>query len=273
MGISTSAYYYKPRLSLEERQKQDADLRDKIEAIHIVFPRAGYRVIYHHFLRQGERINKKRILRVMKEYGLKPLLTKAFKTKTTDSNHDYKVYPNLMKDKVLTGINQAWGGDITYIRIATCFVYLAEIMDLFSRRIIGWAISKSLHRNICIEALKMAIDRRNPPPGCIHHTDQGVQYACNEYITILKDSHFEISMSAKGNPYDNAFLESFMKTFKYEEVHLNNYEIYEDVIERVPYFLEDVYNTKRLHSGLGYLPPEEFEDFLLKKDENECTKN
>ena len=150
--------------------------------------------------------------------------------------------------------------DLTYIRIQTCFIYLAVILDRYSRKVIGWAIAKRVDRGLCLEALKMALDERTPPKGCIHHSDQGVQYACKDYVKLLKDQGLRISMASKGNPYENAHAEAFFKTLKYEEVHLWNYERYEDVIERVPCFIEEIYNKRRLHSALGYVPPEEFEE-------------
>ena len=163
----------------------------------------------------------------------------------------------------VTNINQVWVSDITYIRIATCFVFLAVVMDVYSRKIIGWAISKSLKADFCVRALKMAIATRSPPKGCFHHSDQGIQYACHEYTGLLVENGFHISMSDRGNPYHNAFAETLMKTLKYEEVHLKEYETILDVIENLPKFMEDVYNCKRLHSSLGYLPPDEFERRLL----------
>lgn len=162
----------------------------------------------------------------------------------------------------MTGLNQVWVADITYIRIRTGFVFLAVILDVYSRRVIGWALSKRLDRTISLSALRMALRHRTPPPGVIHHSDRGEQYACEEYVEILKKTGFYISMSAKGNPYENAFAESFMKTLKHEEVHLWEYENFLDVVERVPFFIEEVYNRKRLHSGIGYVPPEEFEELL-----------
>ena len=257
-GISVSAYYYKPKVSAEEKARRDTELRDKIEKVQAEFSGYGYRRIKKHFDMRGEKINDKRIRRIMKEHGLMPEIKRAYKV-TTDSDHDHLIYPNVIKGMVPSGTDQIWVGDITYIKIATCFVYLAVILDMFSRKVIGWAISKSLHKSLSLEALKMAIEERKPNAGCIHHTDRGVQYACEEYTKLLLTNNFIISMSDKGNPYHNAFAESFMKTLKYEEVYLNDYETYIDVIERVSYFIEEVYNKKRLHSGIGYLSPNEFE--------------
>lgn len=203
----------------------------------------------------------------MREEGLFAIVHRAF-VRTTDSDHDFFIYPNRVKDKEVAGTNQVWVSDITYIRIATCFVYLAVILDLYSRKVIGWAISRRIGRNLCLEALRMALEARKPGFGCIHHSDRGVQYASQDYVGLLKTNGFEISMSAKGNPYDNTFAEFFFKTLKYEEVHLWNYETLADVIERVPYFIEEVYNKKRLHSSLGYLSPEMFENRMTDQNNN-----
>jgi transposase InsO family protein len=213
--------------------------------------------------REGLVVNWKRIRRVMREYGLLAEVKRAY-VATIDSNHDLPIHPNLLRGREVNGPNEVWVADITYIRITTCFVYLAVVLDLFSRKVVGWAISRSLHRDISLEALRMAISARNPPPGCIHHSDRGVQYACGEYVALLESAGLRVSMSRKGNPYDNAYAESFIKTLKYEEVHLWNYETYAEVIERVPYFIEEVYNKKRLHSSLGYLPPDEFEQRMME---------
>jgi putative transposase len=197
--------------------------------------------------------------RVQRKYQLFPIGWRTFKIATTDSNHNHRIYPNQLAEKILTGINQAWVADITYIRILKGFVFLAAILDRYSRKIIGWAISQRIDAELCVAALRIALEQRQPPPGCIHHSDRGVQYACAEYLTLLEQAQMQISMSRTANPYDNAHMESFFKTLKYEEVHLANYETYDDVIKRIPHFIEEVYNSKRLHSALGYLPPEEYE--------------
>ena len=198
----------------------------------------------------------------MKKFDLRPITWRRF-TKTTDSNHNLPIFRNLLKKRRVRAINQVWVADITYIRIQSGFVYLAAILDLYSRKVVGWAISKRIDTQLCLAALQMAIHRRSPR-GCIHHSDRGVQYASTDYVTLLKQHGLQISMSAKGNPYDNAFMESFNKTLKYEEVHLWNYETYSDVIDRLPFFIEEVYNRERLHSSIGYVPPTEFEDSVLK---------
>lgn len=262
--LSTSSYYYRPKVSRATRDQDDADLRGLIEELQGMFPKAGYRNVRKHLMRSGVVVNSKRIRRVMLKYSLHAQVRKRF-IRTTDSNHSYNVYPNLIEGKTITAINQVWVSDITYIRIATGFVFLAVIMDLFSRRIVGWAISKSLDREVALSALRMAISQRGLCEGLIHHSDRGVQYASDDYVDILNENKIQISMSRSGNPYDNAFAESFMKTLKNEEVYLWEYENFLDVVERIPFFIEEVYNRKRLHSGIGYLPPEEFEEML--KDE------
>jgi transposase InsO family protein len=265
IGLSTSSFYYRPKTSRAERARKDAQLRDEIEGLQAEQPTLGYRTVRENLLRKGQRINSKRIRRVMTEFGLAARIKRRF-IRTTDSRHGFRTYPNLIAGKEVTGINQVWVADITYIRILTGFVFLAVLMDLFSRRIVGWALSKSLDHSLTLEALKIALARRNPSAGMIHHSDHGVQYACTEYVETLTNRGIIISMAAKGNPYQNAFAESFFKTFKTEEVYLWEYESFVDVVERVPYFIEEVYNKKRLHSGIRYLPPEEFEEIL--KDEH-----
>jgi putative transposase len=271
MQISTSTYYRTPKRDPVERAKRDADLRDRIDAIHVDFPRCGYRPMRHYLNRQGITVSGRKLRALMKQYGLQALIKRAF-VKTTDSNHKLRVYPNLLPGLYVDGINQVWVADITYIRIKTGFVYLAVILDIYSRRIVGWAISPRIDGELTIAALKDAIQKRNPHRGTFHHTDRGVQYAYCEYVKILEEHGFHISMSAKGNPYDNAFAESLMKTLKYDEIYLWNYESWNDVLERLPNFIEEVYNKKRLHSGIGYLPPEEFERSLEGNLNNHATK-
>jgi transposase InsO family protein len=251
-----------------------------IEKIQVRQPRCGYRPMKWYLLREkGILVNHKKIRRIMNKYGLQAQIRRAF-TVTTNSEHGYKVYPNLLAKETSTNIDQIWVADITYIRILTGFVYLAVIMDIYSRRIVGWALSKKIDSELTVSALKDAIEKRKPPADCIHHSDRGIQYASNEYVNLLKENGFLISMSRKGNPYDNAFAESFMKTLKMEEVYLWEYENFNDVVERIPFFIEEVYNKKRLHSGIGYLPPAEFEDLIQngeyvinKISQSDCSKN
>ncbi len=259
-----SSYYYRPKIDPILRAKEEADIKGQIEAIHFDFPTYGYRRIHEQIIRStGEIINEKKIRRIMKKYDLRPVIKQSYKIATTDSNHVQPIHPNLIQGMMVNGIDQVWVADITYIRLETVFIFLSVIMDLYSRKIIGWAISRRLEKEICLRSLKMAINCRNPPCGVIHHSDRGVQYASNEYVELLFENKLHISMSDKGNPYDNAFCESLMKTLKYDEIHLKEYETITDVIENLPTFIEKVYNKKRLHSSLGYLPPEEFEAMIL----------
>jgi putative transposase len=259
MKISRSAYYYKP-------QKRDREaLVGEIEAIVVEFSGYGYRRVTKELKRRGTHINSKVIRRLMRERGLGCKQKKGFVVHTTDSNHPYPIYPNRVKDLIVTRLNQVWIADITYVRILRGFAYLAAILDKLSRKVIGYAVSRMINRALTLDALKMAVENRKPVPGCIHHSDRGVQYAAHEYVDYLKEHSFEISMSAKGNPYDNAMAESFMKTYKYEEVYLSDYEAFEDVCRNAARFIEDVYNAKRLHSSLGYVPPNEFEETWLRQ--------
>jgi transposase InsO family protein len=258
MNLASSSYYYRPQ-SDPERERQDGLLREQIERLQGEFPGYGYRRLGQQLRREGMAVNDKRIRRVQRKYQLFAIRWQSFKLATTDSDHGYKVYPHLLREKTVSAIDQAWVADITYIRILKGFVFVAAILDLYSRKAIGWALSRRIDAELCIEALKAALQTRKPAPGCIHHSDRGVQYACREYIALLQAAQMQISMSRTANPYDNAHMESFFKTLKYEEVHLANYETYQDVIARIPHFIEEVYNRKRLHSALGYVPPEEFE--------------
>jgi len=256
MGVARATYYKKPG---GKRLKADMELKGRIDEIHVDFPGYGYRRIKPELEADGGKFNWKRIRRVMRQYGLFPILPRAFRP-TTDSRHKFHRYENLLpKLAEITAPNTVWGSDITYIRIASGFVYLAVILDLYSRKVVGWSISKRIDAKLVVGALVQALIERKPPPGCIHHSDQGVQYACDEYVEVLEDNGFKPSMSRKGNPYDNAALESFMKTLKYEEVYLGDYETYEDVVEGLPRFIEAVYNKKRRHSSLGYMSPDDFE--------------
>lgn len=265
MALNPSVYYYRPKVSRVVRDQAEADLRDKIEQLQVEYSCYGHRTLKVQLCRHyGLVVNKKRLLRVMRTHNLFRQVKKRF-IATTDSNHKYPVYPNLIKGLEVTGINQVWVSDITYIRVLTGFVYLAVILDLFSRRVIGWALSKSIRHELTVAALHKAIEARNPGAGVIHHSDRGVQYACDDYVELLKEHGFQGSMSAPGNPYDNAFAESFMKTLKNEEVHLCEYESFTDVVEQIPRFIEAVYNQKRVHSGIQYLPPAEFEAILQDK--------
>jgi transposase InsO family protein len=237
MNLSLATYYADPKVSRAEQEEKDADLRDAIERVRVEFPRAGYRPLMHYLRRNGIEIGETRLRRVLEKFELQIRPTRKYVT-TTNSAHDCLVYPNHIKGMVIDGINQVWTADITYIRINNGFVYLAVILDLFSRKAIGYAISKRIDGQLAVDALKMAILRRKPPRGVIHHSDRGVQYLCDDYVNVLVESGFHISCSAKGNPYDNAWTESFMKTLKYEEVYMRDYETYLDVISNVSHFIE-----------------------------------
>ena len=268
MSLPRSTYYHHQKPHPKRREMEDLALKDLIDKVHSEFPTYGYRRLKRQLAREGHRVNEKRLRRVMRKFGLFPVVWKTFKVQTTQSDHDLPIFPNLLKDVVESGLNQVWVADLTYIHIGSGFVYLAAILDRFSRRVIGWALSERLDRGISLAALEMALENRNPPPGCIHHSDRGVQYACWEYVARLQEKGIQVSMSRTGNPYDNAFAESFFKTLKYEEVHLQNYESFKEVLEKLPKFIEEVYNRKRLHSGIGYLPPEEFEKNLTDPVQN-----
>lgn len=258
MALSQSTYYADPKVSRAEREELEADVRGKIEQIRCDMPGAGYRMLLPQLKRSGVGIGERRLRGILKKFSLQIRPKKRF-VKTTDSNHAHEVHPNLIEEMTITGPNQVWASDITYIRIRNGFVYLAVILDLFSRKVIGWQVSKRIDSELTLDALAMAISRRKPRRGVIHHSDRGVQYLCGDYTQFLKRNGFYISCSAKGNPYDNAWVESFMKTLKQNEVYMWEYETYLDVVDRVPRFIEEVYNKKRPHSSLGYLSPEEFE--------------
>jgi transposase InsO family protein len=266
MQLPKSSYYYKPKPKPTENR-----LMARIEDLCLQYPRYGYRRITRQLHREGDIVNHKRVARIMRENGWSCRPAKKKWVRTTDSKHGHRIYPNLVNDLKIDDINQVWVADITYIHILICFIYLAVIMDVFSRKVIGYALSRKIDTQLTLQALRMAIDARNQKPGCIHHSDRGVQYASTDYIKELNLYGFKISMSRKGNPYDNAYAESLIKTIKSEEVHMWEYRTIEDVQRRIPYFIEEVYNHKRLHSALGYRPPCEYEILMLNKDPNKTT--
>jgi len=268
MELARSSFYYQPKKPDPDIVKGDMDILDRIEAICLDFHGYGYRRVTQQLHDDGFQINHKKVLRLMRKSDLLCRIKRKW-VRTTNSNHGLPVYLNLVKGMPITGINQVWLADITYIRIRHGFVYLAAILDAFSRKVIGHAVSRSMDTNLVLEALRMAIANRKPGPGVIHHSDRGVQYASIEYTNVLKEHGFQVSMSGKGNPYDNATMESFFKTLKHEEVYLYEYETLSDVANRLPYFIEQVYNLKRLHSSLGYMPPVKYEALVQKQQNKE----
>jgi transposase InsO family protein len=239
----------------------EVELRGQIQSIALEMRSYGYRPITKELHRRDVKVNHKRVLRILREDNLLCLRRQAF-VRTTNSNHALAIYPNLARKLVLSNINQLWVADITYIRLQREFVYLAVVLDAYSRRCIGWALSRHIDTQLALTALRMALEIRTIEPGLMHHSDRGVQYAATDYVALLKEHKIQISMSRTGNPYDNAKAERFMRTLKYEEVYMNDYETLAEVLASVQHFIEEVYNRKRLHSAIGYLPPTEFEASL-----------
>jgi len=234
------------------------ELRDEIQKIALQMTAYGYRRVTAELHRRGRVVNHKRVHRIMREDNLLCLRQRSF-VRTTNSDHPLPIFPNLAKEMKLSGINQLWVSDITYIRLLREFVYLAVILDAFSRRVIGWALGRTLQAELAVETLKMAIRRGRVEPGLVHHSDRGIQYASSAYTELLAAHNIQISMSRRGNPYDNAKAESFMKTLKSEEVYRSEYRDFADARRQIGRFIESVYNRNRLHSALGYCSPVEFE--------------
>ena len=258
-GVSRASFYrhFEPKLSARE----DAELRDLIQKLALKDRHQGYRRITASLRRDGLIINAKRVLRLMREDNLLSLRTRPFVAATTDSRHGYAIVANLTRGLIPTGIDQIWVADITYVRLAESFVYLAVLIDAFSRKVIGFALDDHLEARLAIQALDQALAARAPPPdSLIHHSDRGVQYASGDYMDRLKARGIAASMSRPGNPYDNAKAESFMKTLKAEEVNGKLYANLEDARRQIGTFIDALYNRQRLHSALGYKPPVEFED-------------
>jgi putative transposase len=263
MGIKESSFYYKPKVDPNIKLQSDFDLKSEIEKIQVKYPAYGYRRVKHQLRRSGKKVNHKRIQRVMKKYGLMSALKKAFIPYRTYSDSPGPCFPNRVKGMTLTGPNQMWSTDMTYIKIHSGFIYLSAVLDVYTRVVIGWAISRKIDKELCIAAMKSAIKNRGEHPGCIHHSDQGVQYTSHKYVRFLMDHKFKISISAKGTPTENGYIESFFKTLKHEEILLKGYKTWDEVVKKVPYFIEEVYNKNRLHSSLGYMPPEEYEANII----------
>jgi putative transposase len=254
--VSRASYYrnWKKR----EPKAEQMSVRDAIQRLALKDRHCGYRRIGRLLRREGWVVNHKRVLRLMREDNLLSIRRRRFVI-TTNSEHCWRVYPNLARRMQVSGINQLWVADITYIRLKREFVYLAVILDVYSRRVVGWSMSRKLESQIALEALASALKRRQPAPGLIHHSDRGVQYTSGDYVQRLEDFGITISMSRPGNPYDNAWAESFMKTLKTEEVDAGRYCDLEDAVASIGTFIEEVYNRRRLHSALGYHSPMEFE--------------
>src|SRR5947208_1853048 len=256
--------------SLQERTpvEEDMELRSAIQQIVLEHRRRfGYRRVSAELRRRGMLANHKRVARIMREDNLLAVQPRQF-VATTDSHHELEVYLNLARRMKLTGINQLWVADITYIRLKAEFVYLAVILDAFSRKVVGWALDRTLAMRLTVGALEQAIERRQPKPGLVHHSDRGLQYARGEYIALLEKYYMIPSMSRPANPYDNASCESFIKTLKREEIYANKYTDLEDLRANIQDFIEQYYNRQRLHSALGYRPPEEFEQQAESKAES-----
>ena len=256
-GVSRAGFYR----SLQERApgEEDMEVRSVIQQIAVEHRRRyGYRRISAELRRRGMLVHHKRVLRIIREDNLLAVQPRAFVV-TTDSDHEFEVYLNLAGRMKLTGMNQLWVADITYIRLKKEFVYLAVVLDAFSRKVVGWALDRTLAARLPIAALEQAIAQRQPPPGLVHHSDRGVQYACGNYAQILQRHQMIPSMSRPANPYDNASCESFMKTLKREEIYANDYRDLEHLLGNIEAFIDQYYNRSRLHSALGYRSPEEFE--------------
>ena len=263
-GISRACYYR--GLNAKPFAETDALLRHQVQQVALEWYCYGYRRVTHELKRQGIQANHKRVLRLMREENLARRPKKRF-VATTNSDHRLPVYPNLAAQMDITAPDQLWVSDLTYIRLGHDFVYLAVVLDACSRRCLGWSLGRRLDAALATTALRMAMRDRKPQ---VHHSDRGVQYASSEYTSLLKERGIAISMSRKGNPYDNAKAESFMKTLKCEQVYLSEYDSLADAKAQIGHFLDAVYNQKRLHSSLGYLPPAEYEQLCKKyRDKNQ----
>lgn len=262
MGLARSTCYDQPA-----RVVDDTALVDAMYAIRNEFEAYGYRRMGAALRQQGLVVNHKKLRRLMRDHDLQPKPRRRY-VATTDSTHDGPIFPNRAKDLVPSGPNQLWVGDITYVALPGRFVYVAVILDAWSRLVVGYGIGRSIDARLTVAALHAAVQRRTPPPGCIHHSDRGAQYAAVPYRELLAAHGLIGSMGRRGNPYDNATAESFMKTLKVEAIYPMAFDAVQDVVDHLPHFIEETYNRRRLHSALGYLSPQQYEDQHLRQAGN-----
>ncbi len=263
VGLSRAGYYRRGKQE-EQARKRDLGMRDRVQGVALTMPAYGYRRITAELQQQGWSVNRKRVLRLMREDNLL-CLRKRHWVRTTNSNHSLRVYENLAAGMEVRAPDQLWVADMTYIRLGSEFVYLAVVLDAWSRRVIGWNLDRHLRTELALSALEQALEQRKVKPGLVHHSDRGVQYASQAYTERLRAHQVRISMSRRGNPYDNAYAESFMKTLKQEEVERKEYVSFKEAQENIGQFVQEIYNGKRLHSALNYLSPLQFEQKLERE--------